>query len=692
MRALDARLWLGALSVLGVLAYVASAFERKSPGPIARVHGRVPELFAADGCKLCHGGWTTSLSEACRDCHATIATQIEDGAGLHGAIAADTALDCALCHSDHHGTSFAMVNARSFRLAGVQERDAFDHALVGFPMEGKHVEIACTECHEHADADTLPAGAQRYGGLRRDCASCHEDPHEGAMQRACADCHAQVDFGALTAFEHDERLPLAGAHADFACRSCHAADGPHALERLVATPAARVRESWRECADCHSSPHDAAFVEGNARLANVSAGASCAACHDAAHATFTGELVRVDAAQHACAGFALDGPHDALACADCHAGAGDSFDFAARYPGRLADDCVACHDDPHGAQFAAGAFGATDCLSCHERHRFEPPAFGVEEHARTALPLRGTHRDAACHACHEQASEHVPRTFVGTAATCEQCHADAHRGFFDALLAARDPVSEGTCASCHLETTFDETPHFDHGAWTGFGLAGAHAAARCEACHPRAAEADAAGRTLGFVADEWGTVDGCASCHENPHGARFDGPRQPAQIDGRAGCARCHDDTSFRSLSRGFDHGVWTGYRIDGAHAALGCSSCHAPLRRPDEEGRTWGRAAGTSCAACHADPHAGQFAVGAATTCERCHEDARSFRKLKFHHDVDSRFPLSEAHAVLACVACHRPWEAEDGQQIVRYRPLSRDCASCHGAQPGGPVKRRPR
>lgn len=600
-----AQFWLGFLSAGGVLWLVLRDMERTSPGELTSVHARVPELAGRSGCAQCHGGWGTSLAEACLECHGDVGGQIEAGLGLHGTFEGPLKEACALCHSDHHGADFAVVNLRSFTIAGVPDPDAFEHDLVGFAMGGKHLELECTECHEHADAPVLPEDARRFLGLDRDCATCHEDPHEGAMARSCAECHGQDAFDDLAPFVHDERFPLAGAHAAADCYDCHEEGSLHSVEALGGKG---PEPPWRTCVDCHESPHRDPFVQAVAALVGRSGGESCATCHDAVHADFR-DGATTTVAQHAASGFALELPHDEASCEQCHGPLDASFEE--RYPGR-----------------DAGA--------------------------------------------------------------CTRCHADAHEGFFEPWARrlaqagdALEPDSGGAvqCTRCHLPTTFDDVPEgtFEHGAWTGFELAGAHAQSDCESCHARAPEPDAFGRTFGRVEEHFGRVEGCETCHESPHGARFDARDLPALVDGRAGCARCHVETSFRTLDHGFDHALWTGYPLEGAHGEVACAACHPTLLHPDDEGRTWRPARGSACVDCHADPHAGQFEERGATDCARCHESTASFAELVFDHDRDSRFPLEEAHALLECGACHKPWTAGE-VEVVRFKPLGIDCVDCHG------------
>jgi len=146
--------------------------------------------------------------------------------------------------------------------------------------------------------------------------------------------------------------------------------------------------------------------------------------------------------------------------------------------------------------------------------------------------------------------------------------------------------------------------------------------------------------------------------------------------------------TSFRAFPEGFDHHLWTSFPLDGGHGEISCAACHAPLRPPDELGRSWQRAKGRACGSCHTDPHAGQFEKNGDTNCERCHRTAESFSALSFRHNLDSRFRLGDAHEKLACGVCHKPF-LNDEVEVVRYRPLGTECVDCHGDH-DDPLRRR--
>ena len=798
MKALfDLRIWL-ALLASGLVVWLSFADAgRRSPGPLAASHFHAAALPDDASCADCHGGGGRSMAQACNECHASIGEQLAAGSGLHGGLAAELAQDCGGCHPDHHGREFSVVNALSFRMAGFERREDFDHGMVDYRLDGKHAELSCADCHPHADQDWLRKGEQRFLGRTQDCASCHEDAHDGRMVRECAECHGQErPFAEAAAFEHVVDFPLDGGHAQQECKTCHADGSAHAIEELDGRVA---REDWRVCADCHETPHSPEFVAASATAAGLPVGASCGDCHPHTHLEFriAGEGFTV--AQHdSLTGFPLEAPHDKLACAECHAGAllaGEpgpaDADWSQRFPGRAARECAGCHADPHQGQFDDSPHAAEGCLSCHAVHEFDPPRFGVAEHLALALPLDGKHADLECAACHEVPATPIgaARVFRGTASDCAACHDDAHRGYF-----ASRPGQAATgmdCALCHDAQGFEHgtAERFDHAEWTGFALEGAHAEGACETCHPRAAQPDAAGRTLGFLADHLdGPPQACRSCHADVHLGAFAAAGLPAQVDGRgecarchgvgdfatlaapfahgdwtgfalggshaqatcaachgdgagltppapphdgslatpelarrlglvrdhypgdpascatchpdphggvfdrrgvpvvadSDCARCHGDISFRLASSDFDHAAWTGFSLVGAHAQVACTGCHTPSAAallPSGETRRLGPASGGDCASCHADPHVGQFRdARGAIDCARCHSVSGEFELADFNHDRDTRFALDKDHVRLDCGACHKAFPLPDGSEAVRYRPLGRECSSCHG------------
>ncbi len=688
MRVLRTILLLAVLAAIGAVT-LWEAEERLSPGPLHPAHQRVPTLVDSEGCALCHGQGTEqdAMAKACGACHEEVFAQLGTTDGLHGSLPAATATTCGVCHREHHGDALAPIEPMSWQRAGVEDPAAYAHEHVAeFPLHGRHGELDCSACHEHAASDLPPPGNLRFLGTETSCGSCHRDVHEGAFGNDCARCHGQErPFAEAPGFTHDA-FPLEGAHRSVSCENCH--------DDLSGTSITSHREQARGCADCHQDPHDGS---GTA-LRIVADSTDCARCHDTA--AFAGTTFGV--AAHADHGVELRGAHTSTACAGCHG----PEKVAARLAARVAADaamsrCADCHVHPHREPLLAGLDAAT-CGDCHldldrdfSRGRLLPEQHDV---AATGFPLVSPHADLACADCHGEdlapATDYAARHPDRSADDCRACHGDPHEGRFDQgplarLLNDRARAAAGATAStdclrCHDRDAY--LPHrfgIDlHGAVTTFALEGAHRAVDCSGCH--------GAPTGDGPRDFHGAPGTCADCHEDPHRGRFDRAGPPAAIDGRTGCARCHDVTSFRSVpapTHGqdtFDHALWTGHSLEGRHAAASCADCHGR----DERGSLG--TAPQRCADCHADVHAGQFAtwVGdrrtAPADCRRCHAPrADDFHIERFDHARLTRFALDDNHRDVACDKCHLPVATRDGGEVVRYRPLPTDCRACH--LPGG-------
>ena len=139
-----------------------------------------------------------------------------------------------------------------------------------------------------------------------------QSPHGEAMKMDCAQCHVPADWTSISdsiPFDHDlTRYPLAGAHAQVDCKSCHAS--------LV------FNEAPGQCNACHADIH------------SLSVGDDCARCHTPKSWVVDGipEL-------HEENGFPLIGAHGNLSCVDCH-----TSEPALQF-GRNGNDCISCHQD-----------------------------------------------------------------------------------------------------------------------------------------------------------------------------------------------------------------------------------------------------------------------------------------------------------------------------------------------------------
>jgi Cytochrome c7 and related cytochrome c len=303
-----------------------------------------------------------------------------------------------------------------------------------------------------------------------------------------------------------------------------------------------------------------------------------------------------------------------------------------------AERCLVCHLPI--AQRIAQKRGVhrnvtTACVTCHVEHagrdgELRPFDTGAFNHAaETGFAIDGKHARLAadCRACHKT------RSFLTLSASCASCHADVHKG---ALGHA--------CQRCHSTAVAfkDAAASFDHSATT-FPLTGAHRTVACAKCHT----------TANFTGVKFGS---CTDCHQSPH--------PPAMS---RTCATCHTTATWKT--RTFDHSK-TAFPLVGKHATVACDACHksSPLKvKPPS----------STCAACHSDPHRGEFKQD----CKACHSEA-GFAAATFDHQAATGFVLTGGHGELACRACHTtlsPATVPLATKVDDFRGLKTPCAACH-------------
>ena len=660
-----------------LLALAGPSRAQLSPGPLASPHAT---LDGSTKCFQCHSpGGAKAMDARCLDCHAEVAWTIERGRGLHGRSAK---ADCARCHPDHAGRDLELIRWDE----GAAEK--FAHTRAGFELTGKHAALACRTCHR-PDLRRAPVAplierrdpARSWLGLETDCASCHADPHRAELGADCARCHDTRTWKPAPGFDHGKTAyPLTGKHATAACARCHLA--PHLT--LATTGAGQLIPRYKplshqECSACHRDPHAERF------------GSRCASCH----VTDSFKAIRADGFDHDRTRYPLRGRHAQVACAGCH-------DATRGFGPRPAfTSCQSCHRDQHAGQ-ATLAGAPADCAACHTVDGFRPSSFTAAAHAKSSYPLSGKHADVACAACHRQGTSATVAT-LGPARVimrpphrrCADCHADTHGG----QLRARP--DGGACESCHAVMGFKPSTYAerDH-ARLRLGLDGRHAEIACSACHgaerpglppPAAAQSGLGPARFAFALTE---IE-CTACHLDPHAGRFAAGGARARVEG---CRDCHDGKSFRPSTMAVAAHVTTGFPLAGAHRAAACVLCHAELKSPPPGSTLLGAAAQaralrfaeapSTCAGCHQTPHGEQFAArpdrGA---CEACHDDEAFTPASRFDHNRDTAFRLDGAHARAACTRCHRSEGGAPGQARLIYRPLSGQCASCHGPNTAHPL-----
>ncbi len=445
---------------------------------------------------------------------------------------------------------------------------------------------------------------------------------------------AQISPGRLSRAHQDLDSPLK-------CGNCHSFGSEK--------PALR-------CLHCHEEIAERLRAKRGYHAIAMNGGtgeAACGRCHPE-HGGVGFHLVDPNFAKtnfdHNRLGFALEGKHAALKCSGCHqpkfipsfnrAGI-KKTNLAETYLG-LDSSCVSCHQDVH-----EGTLGG-DCAKCHDFEQWKPAS--RFNHASTDYPLTGRHAAVACEKCHipEPAKPVALKLRQMAFADCSSCHKDPHGGAFEAR-----------CSSCHSTAGWRQlspSESFRHDK-TKFPLRGKHASLACNACH----------KTTDFSAPV--AHQRCMDCHQDAHRGQFEASA------GGGDCGACHNETAFAPSTFTVQSHRRTAFPLNGKHAQVECAKCHPGARAERNFHPAYGR-----CLDCHKDAHQGQFAgTRWGNRCESCHTE-NAFRPANYGlaQHRESGFPLSGAHAAVACRDCHLG-EAQAENEPWRFHFASRACDACH-------------
>ncbi|MCB0851720.1 MAG: cytochrome c family protein [Bacteroidetes bacterium] len=137
--------------------------------------------------------------------------------------------DCKDCHQDIHRGHitekyYPRQNCKSCHINEAWSEVNFDHNLTDWPLDGKHKDVTCRECHFEKSHDNT-SFLQFFNSLNGKCTTCHENIHgdEFAIngETDCKRCHITESWFPES-FDHSQTdFPLDGRHAEVACKACH---------------------------------------------------------------------------------------------------------------------------------------------------------------------------------------------------------------------------------------------------------------------------------------------------------------------------------------------------------------------------------------------------------------------------------------------------------------------------------------
>ena len=386
------------------------------------VHSHISSVYQCDSCHPEHRGRTFDPTKAAYQLFDHSATGFS--LNWHQENYDATPMQCTECHvnaefsvvenqtcSDCHGNhdnQFVQAHLQNFSLNclgchdGMDRMQDFEHSQTGYPLEAKHAQIKCKDCHT---TDNLQ-------GTTSECVGCHAEPamHKGLFEQTCDTCHSPTGWSPANlndkSFSHLETTgfslvlhPVDYSNQTITCTSCHPAD----LQTL----------DIQTCIDCHNN-NDQVFMTDHLQQF----GSDCMVCHDGVD-----RLSNFDHANF----FPLDGKHESIQCADCH------IDNVFR---GTPTECWQCHEEP---EIHAGVFGLK-CSYCHgteawspanlQHHSF-PINHGLEEQ-NLQLQCDTCHGanyiDYTCYQCHEHQPDEILKKHLEEGITEEQLPAcvDCH--------------------------------------------------------------------------------------------------------------------------------------------------------------------------------------------------------------------------------------------------------------------------
>ncbi len=310
--------------------------------------------------------------------------------------------NCVKCHDDVHEDKFGQDCAKCHSetsFLSIKKIKNFNHSVTDYPLEGKHLEVDCKQCHKGRYTKPIDFSA---------CNKCHSDYHNGEfivnnVTPDCIECHSLAEgfeYSLYTLEQHQKtKFPLEGAHVATPCYTCHISEDD---ERWT------FRELGSNCVDCHNDIHKGFITE--AFYPNQ----DCTTCH--VNDTWS----NINSFDHSKTEWVLEGKHQQVACRECHftENENNKNEIIQKFT-NLDTDCITCHENIHEDIFAVN--GVTDCIRCHVATSWTPENF---DHNTTNFSLEGKHKEVECKACHTSSIEKDKRVTLYKLNTfeCVDCH------------------------------------------------------------------------------------------------------------------------------------------------------------------------------------------------------------------------------------------------------------------------------
>ncbi|NQU88623.1 MAG: hypothetical protein HQ541_23005 [Mariniphaga sp.] len=181
----------------------------------------------ATPCFQCHkkeDKWSfRNIGSGCTNCHENV----------HQNYIQEKYFNNGSCNNCHNETAWNLTD--------------FDHKKTDFPLEGKHADVSCRQCHY---SEKKGISVQHFKELNQNCVTCHPDIHYYQFvennKTDCGKCHTNENWKPEK-FNHEKaRFKIDGKHIGLDCIKCH--------KPIVENGKRFVKYKFEDisCASCHS--------------------------------------------------------------------------------------------------------------------------------------------------------------------------------------------------------------------------------------------------------------------------------------------------------------------------------------------------------------------------------------------------------------------------------------------------------